>query len=267
MKSPVLVNQESSRVNRSGQSKTMPDALDFGSMTITDRMQQLLVRRGIRPKDVKPALARACGVTKQAVWRWFNGDTGAIKSVHIIEIAKQFSTTTDWLLTGNGPMDSQRSAIEKKNSSLQIKQPNFVTIELFDYAGSLELDTSLDSDYAEVMQSWTVSKYWLDRLNVNYTSTSNLAVIMEDADAMKGSFNKGDTLLVDRGITEFKSDGVYIFRFKENVYTRRLQLLPDGELLVIPDNSKYRSYSICIESKQDFHVLARVLLAWKSKKM
>lgn len=77
-----------------------------GRMSIPERMASLLAARGIKPRSIKPTLAKTCGISYEAVRQWFAGETGSIKNEHLVAIAKMHKTTVDWLLTGAGDMNA-----------------------------------------------------------------------------------------------------------------------------------------------------------------
>jgi len=235
-------------------------------MKITDRIQLLLVNRGIRPRDVKPNLARVCGISKQAVWQWFSGDTENIRSEYIVAIAKEWGTTTDWLLTGYGARGPGVPA-EKRTTSVP---PNlghqFTTIELFDSAEAISPDASLAPDFAETVQSMTVSPKWLGGLGITFTNSDNLAVVLKPAESPSDHLDGADLLLVDRGVKEWKVDGAYIITLEGHTFVRRLQRLPGQVLLVIPDDPAYQAYPLDTQAQKSLAIHAKVLISWKSNK-
>ena len=78
----------------------------FERMEITERMAALLTARGVKPRSIKPTLAKACGISYEAVRQWFAGETNSIKNEHLLTIASHYKTSVDWLLTGAGEMDA-----------------------------------------------------------------------------------------------------------------------------------------------------------------
>ncbi len=80
-------------------------ACRLADMNITDRMTELLLARGVKPREVRRTLSNACGISYEAVRQWFVGDTANIKNEHLMRIAMVFRTSVDWLLTGNGQRD------------------------------------------------------------------------------------------------------------------------------------------------------------------
>ena len=146
------------------------------------------------------------------------------------------------------------------------KKTGMVDIPRLNVAGSMGTGLSRPEDYEDVIDRMRVSTGWLRR-NVNATAPSNLAVITGYGDSMEGTFSDGDLLLVDRGITDIKIDAVYVLSLKGELYIKRLQRRPDGVLLMLSDNEKYKPYEIKNGELEQFEVLGRVLLAWNSKRL
>ena len=69
---------------------------------VIDRISHLMSLRGVKPRSVKPTLARVCDISYQAVSQWFDGSTSNIKNEHLLALAEEYDTTVDWLLSGKG---------------------------------------------------------------------------------------------------------------------------------------------------------------------
>jgi phage repressor protein C with HTH and peptisase S24 domain len=121
-------------------------------------------------------------------------------------------------------------------------------------------------EHDEVVSSMSVNRAWLSR-NATFTSHTNLALVTGFGDSMKGTFEDGDILLVDRGVTEVKVDGVYVLSLNDELYIKRLQRRPGGSLLMISDNDRYEPYEINGKHQAEFAVLGRVVLAWNAKRL
>jgi transcriptional regulator with XRE-family HTH domain len=93
-------------------------------MNFGKRVQELLGVRGIPLRGVKSELARTCEVSYQAVSQWFSGETVSIKNEHLVAIALEFGTTTDWLLTGEGEMLPGLSGVKNSAPSPSLTNEN-----------------------------------------------------------------------------------------------------------------------------------------------
>ncbi len=65
-----------------------------------ERIQHLLAERGVKPRSIKPTLAKVCGISYEAVRQWFAGDTSNIRNENLMAIAEEYEVTVDWLLSG-----------------------------------------------------------------------------------------------------------------------------------------------------------------------
>lgn len=146
-----------------------------------------------------------------------------------------------------------------------------VVIAQYDISGGMDTRGRLivEGGQPGVIQSWSVSLEWL-RLNVpTYTSLQNLSIVTGFGPSMKGMYNPGDPLLMDRGVNVVNHDGVYFFRVGDEGYIKILQRVPefDGSgyrLRVISKNEEYPPYDL---SPRNPHliIIGKILTVWKSE--
>lgn len=148
-----------------------------------------------------------------------------------------------------------------------VKDKNFVLIPHLDIAASMGSGRAAPDMYIEVIRDMTVHLDWLRMQGLNFSNLDNLAIITGDGDSMSGTFADGDALLVDRGITEVKTDAIYVFTLDGDLYIKRLQRLTGGQLRMISDNPIYPPITIDESMIDRMHIQARVLLAWTAKKL
>lgn len=101
-------------------------------MRTIDRIEELLINKGVPRRKIKRELAVACDVSYQAVRDWFTGDTQKISPDYIAIIANKWDSTTDYLITGdtNSLKDSTQKLEEKINNL-----PAHVQLELYEKLG------------------------------------------------------------------------------------------------------------------------------------
>lgn len=119
---------------------------------------------------------------------------------------------------------------------------------------------ALPSVGEEVVRMMTVSKRWI-RLNVQATAFEYLSLISAHGDSMEPTFTDGSILLVDRGVTSIKIDGVYMITTKDDLYCKRVQRNINGSLTLRSDNPAYGSHDIQSTERDGVQVLGRVLVA------
>ncbi len=118
-------------------------------------------------------------------------------------------------------------------------------------------------DQPGVIQSWHVSEEWIEKNIKSHTGAENLCIVTGFGDSMKGMFNSGDPLVIDKGITSVDFDAVYFFRVEEEGFIKRLQRIPGEGVRVLSENKKYDSWTI--KPGMDFQVFGRVVKAWQGE--
>lgn len=147
------------------------------------------------------------------------------------------------------------------------KDKNFVLIPYLDIAGSMGHGKVAPEMHIEVIRDMTVHLDWLRMQGLTFSKVENLSIITGDGDSMSGTFADGDALLVDRGISEVRTDAIYVFTLEGDLYIKRLQRLTGGQLRMISDNPIYPPITIDESMIERMHIQARVLLAWNAKKL
>jgi len=152
-------------------------------------------------------------------------------------------------------------------SARAAKDKNFILIPRLDIAASMGHGKAAPYMHIEVIRDMTVHLDWLRMQGLTFSKVDNLAIISGNGDSMTGTFADGDALLVDRGITEVKTDAIYVFTLDGDLYIKRLQRLTGGQLRMISDNPIYPPITIDLSMIDRMHIQARVLLAWNAKKL
>jgi phage repressor protein C with HTH and peptisase S24 domain len=118
-------------------------------------------------------------------------------------------------------------------------------------------------DYNEAVRNLVVREEMLREKGVTYTSTTALAMITGWGQSMEGTINDKDLVIVDRGITEFIGEGVYVVTWHQELYIKRIMRLDEENYRLISDNQHYENQTARIE---DVTIHAKVLLIWNARK-
>lgn len=105
-----------------------------------------------------------------------------------------------------------------------------------------------------------VRKEWL-RNRARFSAFDHLALHMMHGDAMTPSFDHDDLLLVDRGVSRVEADDVYLLAIDANLFVRRLQRQPGGDLVMLCDNCRYQPTPLDASHRSRMLVIGRVCLA------
>ena len=133
------------------------------------------------------------------------------------------------------------------------KSSNTVSFEL------LNINDYQASDLAKfenIHDVFTVDRDWFMSV-FNKEPTLSMKIVFAQCESMQPTFKQGDFLLVDTADTTI-NDGVYIFKVADQLFIKRLQIMP-GKVLAISDNDKYKSFDL----PSDAVIVAKVTDLWK----
>lgn len=238
-------------------------------MNIIDRIKALLAHRGIKPRNMRSELSKACGISYQAVSQWFSGETANIKNDNLAAIAETYGSSVDWLLTGKGEMLSATAPARLEGSnvvSLRSKGRSAngeLSIPLYNVRGAMG-HGQVPAEYIETVRHLTVHESHLIGRGVSFTKAENLAIITGWGQSMEGTISDGDPVIIDQGVNRFVGDGVYLFTWDDLLYIKRLQKISPTHFDMISDNKKHKDQEVEIA---ELKIHAKVILAWNAKKL
>lgn len=241
-------------------------------------IEQARLAKGVSKKK----LAEDFGVAPPSVQGWVK--TGRIDKSKLMELMDYFSDVAKpahWGLNDRlsgflsipplnameGVEDDKESNVVNIGSRRTSPDASYITISHFNVTASMGLGVAPPEHNIEVIRDITIHLDWLRTQGLNYSKAENLAIIDGDGDSMEGTFRNGDSLLVDRGITDIRTDAIYVFTLDGDLFIKRLQRMTGGALRMISDNPAYPPIIIEGEQLERIHIQARVLLAWNTRKL
>lgn len=90
----------------------------MANTTLKERLDLLMVGK---KRGTKAALARFCKVKEPSVADWFNGKTKTLEGENLLNAAKFFNVSPEWLATGKGPRE--RLSTGEVNASQLLGEP------------------------------------------------------------------------------------------------------------------------------------------------
>ena len=229
----------------------------FERMEITERMAALLTARGVKPRSIKPTLAKACGISYEAVRQWFAGETNSIKNEHLIAIANHYKTTVDWLLTGSGEMDAAAQTGEADAAPGAPSEKDYALIPQYTAKGSA--GNGHLNEHVEVKGGLAFKRDWLARLGVKEHRCS---VIYAQGVSMEPTLGDGEVVLLDHDDTEPRDGKIYLLqRGDGELIIKRLVKQMSG-WAIRSDNEDKRRFpdeAISADSLSSIQIVGRVV--------
>jgi phage repressor protein C with HTH and peptisase S24 domain len=192
-------------------------------------------------------LARAIGVSDNAIYKWLSG-RGQPSVANLVALADAAKVSLEWLATG------RESAIPKRSSVLSNEHSGFVYVARYDVKGPGPRGETLRNE--QIVDYLAFKKEWVQaRLKAE---PRNLLLIEAVGDSMAPTLEDSDLLLVDLGEPRFRHDGIYVLRRDQELEVKRLQRRPDGAVNIISDNPAYQASVVPGDSVQ---IMGRVIWA------
>lgn len=226
-------------------------------MIINMSIHQVIRGGRIRLKMTEQQFADAIGVSRGSVQQWEREGGTAPSRKHQPEVAKLIGISVAELM-GGAPDNS----MDIGSHDRQKNKPDEIVLSQFNSGGSMGSGLLL-RDQPGVIQSWRVNAEWIQKNIKSHTGAANLCIVTGFGDSMKGMFNSGDPLVVDKGVNSVEGDAVYFFRVDDEGFIKRLQRIPGEGIRVLSENKKYESWTI--KPNMNFEVFGRVVKAWQGE--
>lgn len=174
------------------------------------------------------ALARAIGVSNNAIYKWLQGD-GQPNLSNLVGLSRAARVSIEWLATGRGVAAHRGAAAPRALGA------GYTFMPRFDARGGARGRPGLIND--QIVDSLALSSEWVrTRL---HTEPRNLLLLEIAGDSMAPTLNETDLAIVDLGEPRFRRDAIYVLRHADELAVRRLQHRPDGKLIIKSDNPAY----------------------------
>ncbi|MHB8381168.1 MAG: LexA family transcriptional regulator [Candidatus Binataceae bacterium] len=187
------------------------------------RLAQVLARFGS-----VAALARAIGVSNNAIYKWLQGD-GQPNLSNLVGLSRAARVSIEWLATGRGVTPRRGGAAPGAPGA------GYTFMPRFDARAGTRGKSGLMNE--QIVDSLALNNEWV-RARL-HTEPRNLLLLEIAGDSMAPTLNETDLAIVDLGEPRFRRDAIYVLRHADELAVRRLQRRPDGKLIIKSDNPAY----------------------------
>ena len=161
------------------------------------------------------------------------------------KILEIFSVDANWLITG------------KKNNSIEGNAFNeeFVLVPFYDVEISAGFGRS-NSDTHEPTSHFAYRKEWLKQKRLYI---DNLISTSISGDSMEPTIPDSSVILIDTSRHQPRDGHIYVLRNGDTYWIKRLQIQPDGKLVLISDNSFYPPMTLDLKKDSDVEIIGQVV--------
>ena len=172
----------------------------------------------------------------------------------LIKINSKIGISPSWLLLGEGSKFGNNidcgEGMENPTSPID----DFVHVPRFDVAASAGGGAFAESE--EGTGRYAFNRSWLDRRGLK---TNHLAVIAVRGDSMEPELYDGDLILLDRSSTDPKDGDMFVVRYAEELFVKRIQYRPWPEMALLSSNRYYSPIPIDPRKSNDLAFIGKVV--------
>lgn len=197
-------------------------------------------------------VAAKLGVSKSALASYERGDTEPNASA-LSAYRQEYGANVTWLLTGDGDMVD----LPRPGLPAEAIVDGMVPVPLLDVrpsagAGALVEQLGPAAAGAEIV---AFREDWLRRIGV---SPRHARLMVCQGDSMHDTISDGDLMIVDVGVREVASSGIYVLVYAGLVIVKRVQVLRDRSIMLKSDNPRYEPETVPFHDLTDLAVEGRV---------
>ena len=210
------------------------------------------VEEAIKPDSIR-SFASKIEVSEGTLRRILKGEDPKLSVVE--KISTQANVNFNWLVKGIS------EGISKVNNDYAC-----ITVDMAEFSedytlipgyhvsvstghGSLNYDTPVEQQLA-------FRSKWIEFRKLN---VCDLAVVFAHGDSMEPTIHNSNALLVDMSDTQLKDGSIYVLRFGEELYGKRLQKRFDGSVRLMSDNKEYDDQIVRQDELEQLAIIGKVV--------
>lgn len=179
----------------------------------------------------------------------------------VVRIARECNVTLEWLATGQEPkipggQAKPNYATETGCAIVTVDEFNEEYVLIPGYHVSVSTGHGALNGDAEVKRQLAFRTKWLRFRKLN---AKDLAVVFAQGDSMEPTIHNSNTILVDLSDTQLKDGSIYVLRFGQELYAKRLQKRFDGSVCLISDNKEYDDQIVKENELEQLAIIGKVV--------
>lgn len=207
-------------------------------------------------------LAKLLDVNRSAITQAKNRDS--VPEKWLLILARKFCLRPDWFENSDtAPRISEYTDMSGQVKRIVAPEPDYnpeiieipkVSAVLCAGAGSFEVDATIIDNIA--------LPYHLAR---SFGSPDNLVFMDVSGDSMEPGICNGDTVLIDQSVQKASPGSIMAVGHEDTIYIKRLNLISDGGISLVSDNTAYSPINLYGDDLNSFRVIGK--LVWLCRQL
>lgn len=214
-------------------------------MLAKERLAEVISSSGMNLKE----FSERVGVNYRTLQHYLAGERKV--GVEFLErLSEQMGISASWLLTGIGDQ------MLTEGDNPQSASDNFIQIKRHPIEVSAGNGADGDVDADTGTGHYAYNKKWLERRGLK---PSALSVISVRGDSMEPEINDKDLVLLDHTDTSPKDGHIYVVRYSDDIFVKRIQVLPGDQVQLASRNPAYPPIVIQHPEADGVEIIGRVV--------
>ncbi|MCL1048427.1 helix-turn-helix domain-containing protein [Shewanella abyssi] len=218
----------------------------MGKETFAERLEIAIGSTSVR------AFANAIDISEGALRKYLKG-MSLPQIDKAILMAKQANVSLTWLLAGE---EEQPAADSGTAIAIAISEFNEEFILIPGYHIAVSTGHGKICPNEQIKRHLAFRRKWL---KFRGFEADSLAVVFASGDSMEPTIHNNNTLLVNTADTKLTDGSIFVLRFGDELYAKRLQKRFDGDILLISDNKEYEDQIVKANELDKLQIIGKVV--------
>lgn len=232
-------------------------------MKLIENLAALMERSGDNPHSLARKVKARYGTSpsQPTLARILDGTSREPRRSSLQPVADYYGVSVDTLFDEDLTRKGEGAPAETPSTAVSLSIP------VTNAWGSMGLGAP-QPEHEVIVSGVTVSMDWVRNSLPRISHPSKLSVLTAFGRSMEPTLEDGDTMLVDRGISEIREDGIFVIALDDELYIKRVQRrLPDKAIIIKSDNPHYEPMVVENGDRSKLEILGRVVWVWKGVKL
>lgn len=213
-------------------------------MVVADRIRELAQDKDMNIKKFSKFLE----VSERTIQNYLAG-VSLPNGRSLTDLAEKIGASPAWILVGMGP-----KYLTGNHQNLHHPIPDFVPIPRYVVEASAGYRAAVHDEGCSGYYAF--NRKFLERRGLK---PNDLSVIAVKGDSMEPDLSEGDLILLDRAQTELCDGYVYVVRFNDDLFVKRVQKLPGNRIQLLSSNPLYPPITVEGADHTGIQIIGRVV--------
>ncbi|OOS08064.1 Phage repressor protein C, contains Cro/C1-type HTH and peptisase s24 domains [Moraxella cuniculi DSM 21768] len=190
-------------------------------------------------------LSKKMGIARNTLYNWAEKSNTPLDK--LMELAEH-GLDIEYIITGSTKENAQ-------NIEQNFFDDEFSLVPFYD----VEISAGFGRDNSDVHEPTSHLAYrrdWLKRQRLHIDSLISTRI---SGDSMEPTIPDNSTILIDKTRHQPRDGHIYVLRNGDTYWVKRLQIQPNGKLVLISDNSFYPPMTLDLKTESDVEIVGQVV--------